>query len=145
MYTVSVKMCDLDLTAVARARIRARSIIKLKCHFAKVARGVIFFGDFLKSDITDSAGRERQLLGSGASCPSVKDIGRFRELPERETKRKIRRKRKRERESSQTIFLSASVSQHELAHRFDLANSRNKVPARLRCGKTDGALLSYIC
>lgn len=46
-------------------------------------------------------------------------------------RREKRRKRKRERESSETIFLSASVSQHELAPRFDLANSRNEVPARL--------------
>ena len=147
VYIISAKMCDLDLWRRQCARIRARSIIKLKCHFAKVARGVIFSGDFPKNDITDSAGRERELLGSGASFPSVKDIGRFRELPERE----MERERERERETLRlfsyprlllfrvclTTRVRASLRSRKLA--------KQSAGSVLRCGKTDGALLSYIC
>lgn len=94
-----------------------RSIIKLKYHFAKVARGVIFLGDFWRRIILrimqGERGKESELSGSSGIVPF--DIGRLRELPEQEMEKEIKKRKtkknggKRERERKLSDYFPTRI------------------------------------
>lgn len=109
--------------------------MKLKCHFT---RDVIFFGDFSEGRYYGfSAEKGARTFREWRIVPFGEET-----IPRTAEERGTEKGRRETRENPRTIFLLASRSfsrvcpaTRELTHRFDFANSRNKVPARC-CGAT---------